>query len=216
MDVRASEDGGGLADCRMGVSGGIDDRTGSRGMPPPSRWTVPNALSATRLLGVPVLFVLVRREPVAWFAALYALLGITDWLDGKLARAWSQTSAFGSMLDAVADVAYYVSTAYFAVRLFPAYVRPNLPYIVGCLALYAALMVVSRARVGRILLPHTHLSTPAASCGCRATDTVQRARNIESTWLERHERWAAYPRPRTSRSIARRPSAPRSSVNAFT
>ena len=44
----------------------------------PSRWNVPNTLSATRLLGVPVLFVLVEREPVAWFVALYALLGLTD------------------------------------------------------------------------------------------------------------------------------------------
>ncbi|MHB1311136.1 MAG: CDP-alcohol phosphatidyltransferase family protein [Gemmatimonadaceae bacterium] len=123
-----------------------------------SRWNIPNALSATRLLGVPVLFLLVDRRPVAWFATLYALLGLTDFLDGRLARAWNQSSAFGSMLDSVADAAYYVSTAYFAWRLFPAYIRPNVPYIVGCLALYTALILVSRVRVGRILLPHTHLS----------------------------------------------------------
>ena len=124
----------------------------------PSRWTVPNALSATRLLGVPVLFVLVQREPVAWFVVLYALLGLTDFLDGKIVRAWNQSSAFGSMLDAVADAAYYISTAYFAWRLFPAYIKPNVPYVEGCLALYATLLVVSKVRVGRILLPHTHLS----------------------------------------------------------
>jgi cardiolipin synthase len=124
----------------------------------PSRWNVPNALSATRLLGVPVLFVLVDREPVAWFVVLYALLGLTDFLDGKLARAWNQASEFGSMLDSVADGAYFISTAYFAVRLFPAYITPNIPYVVGCLAGYAALMLVSKVRVGRILLPHTHLS----------------------------------------------------------
>lgn len=123
----------------------------------PSRWNVPNALSAARLLGVPVLIVLVHRAPVAWFVAFYALLGLTDFLDGRLARAWNQTSAFGSMLDSVADVAYYLSTAYFALRLFPAYITPNIPYIVGALILYATLLLVSRMRVGRILLPHTHL-----------------------------------------------------------
>jgi len=132
-------------------------------MPPSSRLTLPNILSATRLLGVPVLVVLVERRMVGWFVALYALLGLTDYLDGKLARAWNQTSAFGSMLDSVADIAYYISTVYFAVRLFPAYLTPNIPYIALCLALYALLMVVSKVRVGRVLLPHTHLSRLAGA-----------------------------------------------------
>lgn len=132
-------------------------------VPDGSRWNLPNALSATRLLGVPVLFALVDREPVTWFVALYAVLGLTDWLDGKLARAWGQTSAFGSMLDSVADAAYYISTAYFAARLFPAYLAPNLPYVAGALALYAVLIAVSRVRVGRVLLPHTHLSRVAGA-----------------------------------------------------
>jgi phosphatidylglycerophosphate synthase len=124
----------------------------------PSRWNVPNILSASRLLGVPVLFLLVHRGPVEWFVALYALLGITDYLDGRLARAWNQTSAFGSMLDSVADAAYYISTAYFAIRLFPAYITPNMSYVMACMALYAVLMLVAKVRAGRVLLPHTHLS----------------------------------------------------------
>ncbi|MDH5315529.1 MAG: CDP-alcohol phosphatidyltransferase family protein [Gemmatimonadota bacterium] len=127
----------------------------------PTRWNLPNALSAARLLGVPLLFVLVHRQPVAWFVALYALLGFTDYLDGRLARAWNQTSPFGSMLDSVADAAYYISTAYFAIHLFPAYLTPNLSYVGACLALYAVLVLVARVRAGRVLLPHTHLSRVA-------------------------------------------------------
>jgi phosphatidylglycerophosphate synthase len=150
--------------------------------PLPSRWNVPNALSAARLLGVPVLFVLVQREPVTGFLVLYALLGLTDVLDGRLARAWGQTSAFGSMLDAAADAAYYASTAYFAVRLFPAYVTPNLPYIAVCLGLYAALMLVSRMRVGRILLPHTHLSRIA---GVLVVVAVFASFLVDTTWVFR-------------------------------
>jgi len=148
----------------------------------PSRWNVPNALSAARLLGVPVLFVLVDRRPVAWFAALYAILGLTDFLDGRLARAWNQATAFGSMLDAVADAAYYISTAYFAWRLFPAYITPNIPFVVGCLALYATLIVVSRVRVGRILLPHTHLSRMA---GALVVVVVFASFVMDTTWMLR-------------------------------
>jgi phosphatidylglycerophosphate synthase len=148
----------------------------------PTRWNVPNTLSATRLLGVPVLYVLVDREPVAWFVALYAVLGLTDYLDGRLARAWNQTSAFGSMLDSVADAAYYISTAYFAVRLFPAYVMPSIPYVVACLALYAVLIGVSRLRAGRILLPHTHLSRIA---GVLVVLTVFASFVVNTTWVFR-------------------------------
>lgn len=36
-------------------------------------------------------------------ALLFALGGITDWLDGYLARRWNQTSSFGAFLDPVAD-----------------------------------------------------------------------------------------------------------------
>jgi phosphatidylglycerophosphate synthase len=129
----------------------------------PSRWNIPNALSATRLLGVPALFVLVERHMVGWFMIAYAVLGLTDFLDGWLARAWNQATPFGSMLDSVADVAYYVSTVYFAIRLFPQYLRPNVPYVVTCLSLYAALIVVSKVRVGKVLLPHTHLSRVAGA-----------------------------------------------------
>ncbi|HSR15197.1 MAG TPA: CDP-alcohol phosphatidyltransferase family protein, partial [Gemmatimonadales bacterium] len=123
--------------------------------------SIPNLLSLTRLLGVPLLFVLVRVEPVGWFVAGYAALGLTDWLDGRLARAWNQVTPLGSMLDSVADLAYYVSTAWFAWQLFPGYVRPNLPYLVACLALYPALLLVGWWRAGRVVLPHTHLSRSA-------------------------------------------------------
>ena len=34
---------------------------------------------------------------------IFVIAGITDWLDGYLARRWNQTSAFGAFLDPVAD-----------------------------------------------------------------------------------------------------------------
>jgi cardiolipin synthase (CMP-forming) len=129
----------------------------------PNRWNIPNLLSLSRLLGVPFLWILVHMEPVGWFIVLYALLGLTDYLDGRLARAWGQTSEFGSMLDSVADLAYYVSTAYFVIALFPGYIVPNIPWLAGCLLALAALILFTRFRFGRVLLPHTHLSRLAGA-----------------------------------------------------
>ena len=56
-------------------------------------WTIPNALSVLRLLGVP-LFLWLLLGPHADLAALVvlAVAGFTDWLDGVLARALNQTS----------------------------------------------------------------------------------------------------------------------------
>jgi cardiolipin synthase len=73
-------------------------------------WTLPNALSVLRLLGVP-LFLWLLLGPHADGAALVVLMvsGITDWLDGKLARWLNQGSRLGALLDPAADRLYIVS-----------------------------------------------------------------------------------------------------------
>lgn len=73
--------------------------------------TIPNLLSIARLLGVP-LFVWLLLGP-QWDVAAVAVLmaaGVTDYLDGKLARALGQTSKLGVLLDPLADRLYIIST----------------------------------------------------------------------------------------------------------
>lgn len=72
---------------------------------------IPNTLSILRLLGIPffIYFALVREQDVIAISIL-AIAGITDYLDGKLARAWNQTSALGAMLDPAADRIYILAT----------------------------------------------------------------------------------------------------------
>ncbi|WP_235489887.1 CDP-alcohol phosphatidyltransferase family protein, partial [Frankia sp. AvcI1] len=85
--------------------------TASEPVPPDRVWTIPNALSALRLLGVPVFLWLVLG-PEADGAALgiLAFAGVSDYLDGKLARALNQTSRLGVLLDPLADRLYILST----------------------------------------------------------------------------------------------------------
>ncbi|GII78854.1 CDP-diacylglycerol--glycerol-3-phosphate 3-phosphatidyltransferase [Sphaerisporangium rufum] len=74
-------------------------------------WTVPNVLSMLRLLGVPVfLWLVLGPRADAWALALLMAAGLSDWLDGKLARAWNQTSRLGRLLDPVADRLYILAT----------------------------------------------------------------------------------------------------------
>jgi len=73
-------------------------------------WTVPNLLSMLRLLGVPLFLWLVLVPEADWWAlAVLMLSGITDFLDGYLARRLNQTSVVGQILDPVADRLYILA-----------------------------------------------------------------------------------------------------------
>jgi cardiolipin synthase len=74
-------------------------------------FTLPNVLSMLRLLGVP-LFLWLMLVPKADLLALGVLVfsGASDWLDGKLARAWGQVSRIGQLLDPLADRLYIFAT----------------------------------------------------------------------------------------------------------
>jgi cardiolipin synthase len=74
-------------------------------------WTVPNALSVLRLLGVPLfLWLLLGPEADGWALVVLMVAGFSDWLDGKLARWLNQGSRLGALLDPAADRLYIVST----------------------------------------------------------------------------------------------------------
>lgn len=73
--------------------------------------TVPNMISVARLAGVPVFLWLVLGPHADWWAVgLLIAAGLSDWLDGKLARAWNQQSRLGQMLDPAADRLYIAAT----------------------------------------------------------------------------------------------------------
>lgn len=67
---------------------------------------IPNILTSFRILLIPV-FVVIYYLPLEWSAAtaafIFWLAGITDLLDGYLARRLNQQTAFGAFLDPVAD-----------------------------------------------------------------------------------------------------------------
>ncbi len=70
-------------------------------------WSLPNLLTYGRILAIPALVALLywpKDDWVRWIAlAIYVMAAVTDFLDGWIARAWSQQSAIGRMLDPIAD-----------------------------------------------------------------------------------------------------------------
>ena len=68
--------------------------------------SLPNLLTLSRILAVPILVVLMWGQgPYEWLAAfvVFGIAGLTDYLDGYLARAQGTVSKIGVFLDPIAD-----------------------------------------------------------------------------------------------------------------
>jgi cardiolipin synthase len=80
--------------------------------------TVPNLLSVIRLAGVPLfLWLLLGPKEDGWALVVLIASGVTDWLDGKLARWLNQMSSLGALLDPLADRLYTLAIVVgFAIR----------------------------------------------------------------------------------------------------
>ena len=92
---------------------------------------IPDLLSMSRIvLCLPLLMVDAMTFP---FWALYVIAGITDMLDGFLARRWGVESKFGARLDSLADFVFVLAVGY---KLFPWLKLPTALWIlIGIIAL---------------------------------------------------------------------------------
>lgn len=72
--------------------------------------TVPNLLSGLRLALIPLfLWLVLAREADGLALAVLLVAGVTDWLDGYLARALDQQTRLGELLDPIADRLYILA-----------------------------------------------------------------------------------------------------------
>ena len=122
--------------------------------------TIPNALTALRGLGVPLfIWLALDQKSDGWAILVLAIGGITDYLDGKLARAWNQTSRFGELADPFIDRIYIVAT------LVVLYLRDAIPLwiIIALLGrdLILAVMTVILTRKGQPPLQVTYIGKAA-------------------------------------------------------
>ena len=129
--------------------------------------TIPNGISALRLAGVPLFLWLVLgpRSATAdyWAVGVLMAAGISDWLDGKIARALNQTSRLGQLLDPAADRLYIAAT------IIALAVRGVIPWwLVAVLALreltVGAALATLRRRAGFGALQVSFVGKAATAC----------------------------------------------------
>lgn len=66
-------------------------------------YTLPNILTFSRLIAAPVIGYLVLHDNHAWAVGLFAYAGITDLVDGWIARKWKLQTVVGTVIDPMAD-----------------------------------------------------------------------------------------------------------------
>jgi len=81
---------------------------------------LPNLLTLSRIVAIPLVILTFYLPPPLgpWAGCvLFAAAGFTDWLDGQLARRWHQQSAWGRVLDPIADKLLVATVLFMLVAL---------------------------------------------------------------------------------------------------
>ncbi|MDN4481996.1 CDP-alcohol phosphatidyltransferase family protein [Demequina lignilytica] len=83
----------------------VEDGAATRaaGEPRDQVWTVPNLISTVRIVLIVVFVVLLAGRHDGWAIAALIGAGVSDFLDGYLARRWDQVTRLGRILDPAAD-----------------------------------------------------------------------------------------------------------------
>lgn len=121
------------------------------------QWNMADTVTSVRMAAALILLILPLGS--AWFLVVYTLAGLTDALDGWLARKAGTASEFGARLDSVADLLFY---GVLLVRLFPV-LRQALPvtiwYAVAAVVLVRlAAYAVAAVKYHRCASLHTWLN----------------------------------------------------------
>jgi cardiolipin synthase len=66
-------------------------------------WTVPNQITFLRLGFLPIFLILISYEEYKWALLVLVVAGLSDGIDGLLARTLNQRSSLGAYLDPIAD-----------------------------------------------------------------------------------------------------------------
>lgn len=119
--------------------------------------TIPNALSLSRLVFLPLLYLFILADHLTLFLIGYILIGSTDFFDGLIARRFNMTSEIGKALDSIADLFFYISSAWFLYYLYPQYLAPNAILLILFFSLFFLSFVVSAVLLHKPVMMHTFL-----------------------------------------------------------
>lgn len=130
-----------------------------------SRLSPADYLTLLRLLLVPVLWVLALLELSVYLGLGLAVAGLTDVVDGPLARRTGSSSRYGGQLDSMADILLMCSIFWWLVLLRPEFFLENAIPLVLWAVVGSAAVVVTLVKFGRMGNLHLYSAKVAGVLG---------------------------------------------------
>jgi len=118
--------------------------------------TIPNALSALRLVLAPVLVWLAWTGEHRAFLATLSVSLLSDLTDGWFARRFHQATHLGTLLDSYGDLATYLTVPLCAWWLWPDLIRRETWYAAAIVAAYVFPIALGYLKYGRLTAYHTY------------------------------------------------------------
>ena len=105
--------------------------------------TVANLLTVARMVMIPLLVTLILSNHAGWALVVFVVAGLTDALDGLIARRWRQSSSLGAFLDPTADK--LLMTACFVILSIPDHPKSIPDFeIANHMPIYLTIVTISR------------------------------------------------------------------------
>ena len=124
--------------------------------------TLPNVLTIFRMVLIPLLITLIFSNHEVWAFGVFVLAGVTDGLDGLVARRYKQASRLGAFLDPIADK--LLLTACFIVLTIPDHPQSIPEFeIANHLPIYLTIVTISRDVFIVMIALLIHLTSGVAS-----------------------------------------------------
>ncbi len=130
-----------------------------------SHQSIPNVLSVLRLLLVPVIWALALLNQPFYVGAALIAAGLTDALDGFIARKWSLVTAYGSRLDSIADTLIEISIVASVLLLKPEIFTGHKLLLSAWIVVEALSFAVGWIKFRRIANLHLYLTKASGLAG---------------------------------------------------
>jgi len=126
---------------------------------------VPNLLSGFRLLLAVALWIPAMLDLPLVVGAGLVMAGLTDVLDGFLARRWGVATEYGSRLDSAADMVLVVCAAFWVILVEPSVFFDNKLLVLSWMLMGTASLVVGLVKFRRIPDLHLYMTKASSAAG---------------------------------------------------
>lgn len=116
--------------------------------------TIPNILSISRIIATPTIFFL--REYKFILLLVLILIGITDVLDGYIARKNKKETIIGSMLDSLSDFVFFLSLIVYAILFEIDIIMSFKYYVIAILGLKLLTVTTGIVKYKKLCFLHTY------------------------------------------------------------